>query len=282
VRRSVLVGCATAIVGIIAACSSFDETEDAPPAPASDAGSEGSPGDSSDGDAGAGADAGADAAQPFCKTDSGTFCEDFDDPGSAAFPDSNLWDGGTLAFVADPHFSPPKALRATFANPTDSTCRYAVLKNAGLDAPIPNGYRIEYRIFAKTIPGRLLHGATVGTRDTNTANRCSIFMETLAGPGATLIVEPQTDQLPAQDIQLSRKILPGQWSHVEIDVKGPAGARRASVVIDGATAVSDTMLTTSCQAMDRLYEVTTGLICVNADALGDLDVAFDDIRVIAY
>jgi hypothetical protein len=220
-------------------------------------------------------------APPFCKTYGGTFCEDFDDPGSAGFPSTSLWDGGTVGVVTDPFFSPPKSLRTTFVKPPDGACRYANVYNTSLASPIVGGYRVEYRIFAKTIPGRILHGPALGTRDTNTTDACSVYMETTAS-GASLIVEPQGIPDPSQYIQLSRKIVPGQWSHVVVDITGSAGGRKASVVIDGVAAVSGVQLIAQCQSLDRLTDIAVGLICVTADVGGDIDVAFDDVRVNTY
>jgi hypothetical protein len=217
---------------------------------------------------------------PFCLTNKGTFCEDFDDPGSGAFPAMNLWDGGAIGVVSAPHFSPPNALRTTFTTPSDGTCRYATVDNVNLDRPIPNGYSVEYKILAASLPGKLLHGVAVLSNDTSSGVTCSIYMESRAG-GATIAVEPQQSPAPTQYISLSRKIIAGQWSHVVVDVTGAAGARRLSVRIDGVSALEDATLIPQCQSTARIVHVGVGLICVTAELAGDEDVAFDDIRVIA-
>jgi hypothetical protein len=149
-----------------------------------------------------------------------------------------------------------------------------------LDHPIPNGYSVEYKILAASLPGKLLHGVAVLSNDTSSGVTCSIYMESRAG-GATIAVEPQQSPAPTQYISLSRKIIAGQWSHVVVDVTGAAGARRHSERIDGVSALEDATLIPQCQSTARIVHVGVGLICVTAELAGDVDVAFDDIRVIA-
>lgn len=255
------------VASLFCACDSFDEGN---ARPETDAGT----------DVGIAVEAGtnADASIPFCRTDGGTLCEDFDDPGSAALP-TTATDGGGVTEILDPHFSSPRSLRATAEPPQENTCRIAVRHSDVLSVPIPDGFRIEYRIRAVSIPGALHHVSTEMSNTNDASDKCSIYMRTVP-TGASLVVEPAAPSPPRQLITLSRKIVAGEWSHVVVEIRGGPGGRRASVTIDGTPAATDVMLEV-CQSLDRLSKVVVGLVCVTPELGGNADVAFDDVRVIA-
>lgn len=263
------------LTGAAWACSTFDDAD----APGSvEAGAPDAP----SAEVGAVADANADAPAPppFCKTDGGTFCEDFDDPGSGALPYTDVREGGTVTEVEDPHVSPPRALRTTFVRPDDGTCRYAVRGTPALQLAATGGFSVEYKIRPLAVPGRLLAGADI-TYEAADGKQCSFYFE--ARPtGAFLVVEPLEDPTPAQFIPLTRRLLAGEWSTVSWDVHGASGERRATVTVNGENAVLDATLEPPCQGGIRIVDIHIGLDCVTVDLGGDVDVAFDDLRVIAH
>jgi hypothetical protein len=235
--------------------------------------------DATNGDGGGSAEGGpSDAgALPFCKTNAGTLCEDFDDPGSAALPRVEVGDGGAFVTVTDRPASPPNAARVTFVVVADQTCRYAG-RFADLDAASGDGFRVEYKIrLNEPVGGRIFVGpeVTMVTSD----DRNQMYYLELTAMGAILRVE--TDLLPTQEIPLSRRPIPGQWSEIVVDLHGGSGARKVSVTIDGAAAATDVALAAEHQSAYKIRKLFAGALCVTGFAQGKVSFDLDDIRLTA-
>jgi hypothetical protein len=274
VRRLVSFG---ALIGGLAfgACSSF---QDAPTAEG-DGGTDGAV------DGG-----GTDPYVAFCKADGGALCEDFDDPGSDVLPEAQLDDAGTLAVVDDPHASPPKALRVAIPRPADVNCHE--VKRTTRDTtsiPAPNGFSAEYKTHVAAAfanPGSVNFGAIVTYQhEADDDKNCDVYLRNEDGVYALIVTPHGYSDPPSQHIELARNLLIGQWSTVFFDVHGPPGAHEVSVFVDGQDAVAtgqSTTLDALCQDTIRVVSVVIGFDCVSNAVGGDLDVTFDDLRVIAH
>lgn len=264
----------------MSACGSFDAGEGTAPRDAAtdDAKPEVDGAGPSDAPSTTPPDATADAAAPFCATDAGALCEDFDDVASAALPKTALQDGGAVEEIDATHVSPPRSLRARFPLPPDADCRVAARYNDGLDVSMPDGFRLEYKVRPEAVPGSIAHGAGVELKNTSSSGTCSIYVRTL--PNVSMLAIGKSGGA-TQELMLSRKIVPGKWNHVVVEMKGPAGGRKASVTLDGVSALSDADVLGDCQSFDRVLGVSVGILCVSNTAMGDVDIAFDDVRLTA-
>jgi hypothetical protein len=271
VRRGVLVGFATMIASFVA-CSSFDEAETTP-APAVEAGVDGPVLDAPPNDSDA-------PPPPFCKTDAGTFCADFDDPGATPFVgNTTIHDGGAIELVDASAVSPPNALRMSLLRPPpDAGCTYVVLQSAELGVQITTGLgaQFEMKLDAPPAAGQLGLGLSIRLEEPTSEVGCSIYLSVdednafLVFEGTSYVTTP-----------LMRRPLPGEWSRVELDFHAGASGRAVSVAIGGASAGPEIPLPSVCQNKPLLRRVQLGLYCVQ-NAVGiDVGVSFDDIRVIA-
>jgi hypothetical protein len=274
VRRSFFVACATTIA-VIAACSSFEDGNNA--SSTVEAGTDA-------GDGGSSSTNDATTATPFCKVDGGTFCADFDDPGAAGFGGFTRIDDGGAVFEDDAApASPPNAMRFKLARQVpsdlpDGGCAYALVRTADLDIPT-SGLGAEFKLKVHTPPvtGRLSLGPSIQFTDATLSRRCDVFLGIAAGGAAHLLFD--TDGTTGS-AALSRKPIAGQWSHVELDVHGGVASRAVTVRVDGEIAATDVLLPTDCQASTIFRGIGLGLFCVDDGVGGDVDVSYDDIRVI--
>lgn len=221
---------------------------------------------------------------PFCKTDGGTFCADFDDPGAAPFGGgANISDGGAAFEDDSGPISPPNAMRFTLTRPLasdypDGGCAYVVLQSGAFDLAT-SGLGAEFRIKVTKPPasGSIALGPSLRFLD-DAGSRCDVFFGIIANGG----VQVAFDTGGSTDYALlGRKPVPGQWAHVEIDIHASGTSRAISVRIDGASAGPEVPFPSACQARTRFHGVDLGLFCVGESVGGDLDVSYDDIRVIA-
>ena len=270
-----------AAAGVLAgayACSSFES--DAP----SGSSDGGAPADASlDGNVtDAGIDADAKSAPPFCATDGGDLCEDFDDPGSATFTDAVADDGGTFSLETSQFVSPPKSAHFEFApvSDPDAGCSNLGRKSARL-IQAPDGFTVEYkvRLDAEISGSRALLGTSVAFGPATGDALCRFYLALTPPSGAQLYIEA-TDgsEYPA----LKRRPVPMQWSHVVIDYHGASSSRKVSVFIDEQEALLDWPVASSaCQIADYVRELYLGLICVDSET-GPLSAYFDDVRLKAH
>jgi len=256
------------------ACSDFEATDTAP---ASDGGDAGDAEDAGS-DATPAADGSSDAPMaPFCEIDGGTICEDFDDPQSSRFPLPYTTDGGTITIVDDPHYSPPKALRATYSPIDAGGCNYAIIESATLGAPAPNGFHAEYKVRLAKLSGIANIGARIYMAAADGGRNCDYYVW-VTPTGASLHVG--NNQGDSDDHALGERPIVGQWSHLTIDVHGAAGAQKVEVTVDDKVALVDTAVRPECAFDTALRTVEVGLHCVDETVAGDLDIAVDDVRVI--
>lgn len=276
-RYVVLVALGLAIaVGAAAACSSF---EDGNAPGAVDAGRDVATAPSPDsGDAGAAGDGDA-ATPPFCGADAGTLCEDFDDPKSGVLPFTLVDPGAAFEVVPDRHVSSPNGLRITVARPgAGDSCRYAI-RYATTDVPAPNGARAEYKLRPTSLGNAANVGVALELSNVNASEKCTLYLQHYPD-GARLFVTREGG-FPPGEVLLTRKAPLDSWTSIAIDVTGVPGARSTTVTFDGVVAGKDSVMT-YCQGGTRITKVEVAARCVADTAGADLDVAVDDVRVIAH
>lgn len=266
-------GRAFVVASLFCACGSFEEA--GPPTAASDAGT--------DADAGASAVDGSPADAPtipFCAVDGGTLCEDFDDPRSGTFPTESRTDGGTLEIISSQHVSSPNALRVTVPTTSLPNCPHAYRNITGITKHAPVGFTAEYKFRLAALGGPADLGSSVILVDTTGQETCSYFVEVAPG-GMSLAVLLVTNGAE-QSFPLGRKALAEDWTSIVVDVHGVPGSRKVSVTASGVpTSVTDTPVPAFCQHGTILVGATVGVTCLVQGATAPVDVAIDDVRVIA-
>lgn len=254
-----------------AACTSFEDAEPraaapdagvdvAPPLPSTDAGD-------------------ARAPLPFCATDAGTRCEDFDDPKSGVLPFTTGDPGFEFTLDTEHHVSAPNALRLTIARPpVGEPCRYA-FRHGTIEAPAANGVRLEYKLRPASLGDYANVGASVVLANTDNSQSCNAYIQHYPD-GAKLYV---TDNASAsRSLPLTRRAPLGEWTAIVIDMTGPPGGRKLAVTFDGVLAGQDTTVADACQNATRLMRLEVFARCVSDQSGADLDVSVDDVRVIAH
>lgn len=230
-----------------------------------------------------GTDASADSARteagpPFCATLKGTFCEDFDDPKGGSFSGVDVPEGGTQTVVSDPHFSPPNAVRMTLRRPPAGACQYLAFYSTNLVTPAAGGFSVEFKVRPAALPAAAHVGAGVSTKSLG-GNGCTFFFR-VSDLNTELVVTKE--DAGASSYKLDRKVLTGDWSHVELDVTGIPGSRVMTAKVDGKLGIAGVPAPAECQNDTILNAVDLGNRCIFDSVGGDLDIAFDDVRVIAH
>jgi hypothetical protein len=264
-------------MGAIGACSSFDEGDGATPPLPVEAGIDGPATDAPPTDSGT-------APPPFCRTDGGTFCADFDDPGAAPFAGPrNISDGGVAIEDDSGSVSPPNAMRFTRPQllasdyPDGGGCAFVSISSADFQVAT-SGLGAEFKIKLNEPPvsGDVSIGPHVRFVDPATNAHCNVYFN-VSPTGVRIGFGMEGSN---GFVTLDRKPVPGQWAHFEVDVHGSGASRAVSVRIDGVDA-GDVALPSDCQSSTVFHGVDLGLFCVSESVGGDLDVSYDDIRVIA-
>jgi hypothetical protein len=263
-------GRAFVVASLFCACGSFDEA-----APANDAGGDGASGlDASI------VDSTPDA--PFCAEDGGTFCDDFDDPRRGTFPEEVIDDGGTLTVVPSPHFSPPSSLHIVVPKTTMPYCTSAARVVRNVRVPAPNGFVVEYKLHLVTIGGPVDLGAAAIMHNVDGTEECNYYMEVTPAALTLAIYEKFQDGGGVDhNTPLGRKVLPGEWTSIVVDVHGIAGGRTLTVKVGDVVAVKDVAVPGGCQNGNFVVQASMGASCVFPSSTGPLDVFIDDVRVIA-
>jgi hypothetical protein len=263
----------------VIACSPYDAATTEPDGSTTDSGVD----NAGDGDALDGTIDQATDLPPvaFCAIDAGSFCEAFDDANRVTFDVSQIDDGGAIDVVQDPRVSPPNALRMRLARPAPSggmTCSYVTRARRGLGLDAPNGFLAEYKVrFGAPVAGRVILG--IALRMTSSAGKtCDYFME-VSTASAALDEFESSGAIAVHPLKM--KPPNGVWTAITVDLHGTGSNRKLSVTIDGKEALSDSPSNAACQGVNVVSDIDLGLICVENEVGGDVDVAFDDIRVTA-
>jgi hypothetical protein len=273
-----LVGAFFLVVGLaLLACSSFGSGDDAPTTtPESGASVDGGAGDAPLGDGGSDSDA------PFC-TGPYVYCDDYDDPGRSVGTVS-VDDGGTLALTDAAAVTSPSALRARVLPPPPGPECYSATRTTSLDSAVPNGFRAELQMLPGGLGGVLPTQPTalgVGvTASDSVGQRCDYYLQ-ISADTATLTFEPRDGAGAVTTADLSRRPQGGGWHPLVLEIKGAAGARVASVTIDGQPAITDTPVPSYCQGATRLTETSVGIFCVGQGASAPVEAWFDNVKLTA-
>ena len=263
-RRVAIPFVVAAIIAV--ACKAYDAEA---PAPNDDAG--GLDASTADTSTDAGALDAADGRVPFCVEDGGLFCEDYEDPGRVGLAKKLIDDGGVIT-VDDNDPVQGHFLRTSVTNPPDSLCQDAYVNGAPPGLVFSAGVHVEYKVRPNVFTGGLTLGLV--SRLSGGPSDCEMYLH--GSPDNVQLVFESAGTKVATD--LTRKLVAGKWSRVEIDVAATAGSvPKASVTIDGQSAVSGVDLPSSCQAT-TVSHLEIGVICATS-ATGSADFGYDDMRI---
>ncbi len=256
------------------ACSSFSSSP-----PGEDAGAGGGDADTVSRDTGVDIVPDSAVVGPFCKAHSSSvICDDFDDPARKLWSPPEVSDGGSLAVVpADDAPSKPSVLRLTAVPAPDKLCDTAhVLESASLGNAAPNGFHLEFKVRADTLPASgVATGPSVVLEVA--ADKCDYYLELT--PTKVSLVQEHNDGAATTRTSVGQARMAGAWSSVSIDVEGAVGARTVTVQVDGTKGIDKQPVDGLCQKAGQIIAAGIGLFCVNADTTGSVDISYDDVLV---
>jgi hypothetical protein len=166
----------------------------------------------------------------------------------------------------------------TLPEPTAPGCHQAVRDFTGVRTPAANGFNLEYKFRLATALGRAVDlGTAVAMESESGDEKCSYYLE-VAPAGMRFAV--QREGGTEENFMVGRSALVDEWTPIVVDVHGAPGGRKLTVAVGGVVAIDDAAIPSYCQNGTFVTAAAVGVSCGFTGA-GDLDVAFDDVRVIA-
>lgn len=216
-------------------------------------------------------DAAVDAG-PWCKQQvpTPTFCDDFDEDPLGARWQISAQDRGTLTL--DPlAVSAPNALRVLQTSASDCT------KYERLAQSFPGTFhKVSAAFMVRTgpVPGdggldSLMSIAMIGVEAADGGGACATYMDLGATLGRLNFQHGLQDDIRP----FTTYPRPGQWAAIEWEMTAADGGTRASVRIDGQTAM-DNILVTDCTVESDVF-FTIGFTCGFAGE----EARFDNVRL---
>ncbi len=127
-------------------------------------------------------------------------------------------------------------------------------------------------------PGRTARAATraeLQLRDARPTSICNHYFSLSSDGTASFVVESGSDSTQNKVYPMTLGITPGRWSHVTIVLDTPrSGPLKATVWIDGAIALQQTLSNASC-GYEALSRMSLGAFCPSPD----VDLRVDNLVV---